>query len=251
MDWTTIISHHRQGRHRRRDGRATRSPRSASTSTSATPACSTSARPAFLARRRATAWRSPSPSSACRSGSASSVGLAAAVLLALLLGIPTLRLRADYLAIVTIAAAEIVRLIFRSVRVQGRLRRLRRPAAASPTASTRSTPSRTATYGIGWFTFNERRAVGAASSAGSSSRLSCAHRLPAHAQPVGPGAQGHPRGRGRRAQPRQERLLLQDAVADPRRRHRLPRRLRLRPRPRLGAARHLRHRDHLLRLHRS
>ncbi|MGI5270876.1 branched-chain amino acid ABC transporter permease [Nonomuraea sp. CA-218870] len=43
------------------------------------------------------------------------VGLAAAVLLALLLGIPTLRLRADYLAIVTIAAAEIVRLIFRSV----------------------------------------------------------------------------------------------------------------------------------------
>ncbi|BBH67008.1 branched-chain amino acid ABC transporter permease [Actinoplanes sp. OR16] len=43
------------------------------------------------------------------------VGLFAAVLLALLLGIPTLRLRADYLAIVTIAAAEIVRLLFRSV----------------------------------------------------------------------------------------------------------------------------------------
>jgi branched-chain amino acid transport system permease protein len=43
------------------------------------------------------------------------VGLMAAVLLALLLGIPTLRLRADYLAIVTIAAAEILRLTFRSV----------------------------------------------------------------------------------------------------------------------------------------
>jgi len=43
------------------------------------------------------------------------VGLAGAVVLALLLGVPTLRLRADYLAIVTIAAAEIVRLIFRSV----------------------------------------------------------------------------------------------------------------------------------------
>jgi neutral amino acid transport system permease protein len=43
------------------------------------------------------------------------VGLLAAVVLALLLGIPTLRLRADYLAIVTIAAAEIVRLVFRSV----------------------------------------------------------------------------------------------------------------------------------------
>ncbi|MGH2394513.1 MAG: branched-chain amino acid ABC transporter permease, partial [Candidatus Limnocylindria bacterium] len=43
------------------------------------------------------------------------VGLAASVVLALLLGVPTLRLRADYLAIVTIAAAEIVRLIARSV----------------------------------------------------------------------------------------------------------------------------------------
>jgi branched-chain amino acid transport system permease protein len=42
------------------------------------------------------------------------VGLAGAVLLALLLGIPTLRLRADYLAIVTIAAAEIFRLVVRS-----------------------------------------------------------------------------------------------------------------------------------------
>ena len=42
------------------------------------------------------------------------IGLAASVLLALLLGAPTLRLRADYLAIVTIAAAEIVRLFFRA-----------------------------------------------------------------------------------------------------------------------------------------
>ncbi len=42
------------------------------------------------------------------------VGLIGAVLLALLLGAPSLRLRADYLAIVTIAAAEIVRLILRA-----------------------------------------------------------------------------------------------------------------------------------------
>ncbi len=41
-------------------------------------------------------------------------GLLASVVLALLLGIPTLRLRADYLAIATIAAAEILRLLFRS-----------------------------------------------------------------------------------------------------------------------------------------
>ena len=43
------------------------------------------------------------------------VGLAGAVVFALLLGAPTLRLRADYLAIVTIAASEIVRLTARSV----------------------------------------------------------------------------------------------------------------------------------------
>jgi branched-chain amino acid transport system permease protein len=39
------------------------------------------------------------------------VGIGAAVLLALVLGLPTLRLRADYLAIVTIAASEIFRLM--------------------------------------------------------------------------------------------------------------------------------------------
>src|SRR5919205_3948633 len=43
------------------------------------------------------------------------VGLAAAIILALLLGLPTLRLRADYLAIATIATAEGLRLLFRSV----------------------------------------------------------------------------------------------------------------------------------------
>ena len=40
------------------------------------------------------------------------VGIGASVVFALILGIPTLRLRADYLAIVTIAASEILRLIF-------------------------------------------------------------------------------------------------------------------------------------------
>ena len=43
------------------------------------------------------------------------VGLLLSVLLALLLGVPTLRLRADYLAIVTIAAAEIIRQVVGSV----------------------------------------------------------------------------------------------------------------------------------------
>jgi neutral amino acid transport system permease protein len=43
------------------------------------------------------------------------VGVLACVALALLLGLPALRLRADYLAIVTIASSEIIRLVFRSV----------------------------------------------------------------------------------------------------------------------------------------
>ena len=42
------------------------------------------------------------------------VGIAAAVLLGLLVGIPTLRLRADYFAITSIAVAEVLRLVVRS-----------------------------------------------------------------------------------------------------------------------------------------
>jgi neutral amino acid transport system permease protein len=47
------------------------------------------------------------------------VGLAAAAALALLLGIPTLRLRADYFAITTIAVAEILRVVTRSQALEG------------------------------------------------------------------------------------------------------------------------------------
>src|SRR5690554_6425668 len=43
------------------------------------------------------------------------VGIGASIVFALLLGLPTLRLRADYLAIATIAAAESVRLLVQSV----------------------------------------------------------------------------------------------------------------------------------------
>lgn len=44
------------------------------------------------------------------------IGIILVIILALIVGIPTLRLRADYLAIVTIATAEIVRLFVRSVK---------------------------------------------------------------------------------------------------------------------------------------
>jgi branched-chain amino acid transport system permease protein len=46
------------------------------------------------------------------------VGIAAALLLGLVLGLPTLRLRADYLAIVTISAAEILRIVVNTRTVQ-------------------------------------------------------------------------------------------------------------------------------------
>ncbi|MCR2785037.1 MULTISPECIES: branched-chain amino acid ABC transporter permease [unclassified Microbacterium] len=45
-------------------------------------------------------------------GVAAVIGLIAATLFAVVLGVPTLRLRGDYLAIVTIAAAEVLRLLF-------------------------------------------------------------------------------------------------------------------------------------------
>ncbi|MCW2623206.1 MAG: Amino acid/amide transporter rane protein 2, family, partial [Frankiales bacterium] len=44
------------------------------------------------------------------------LGIGLAVLLALALGVPTLRLRADYLAIVTIASSEVIRLTARSAK---------------------------------------------------------------------------------------------------------------------------------------
>lgn len=47
------------------------------------------------------------------------VGVTAAVALGLVLGLPTLRLRAEYLAIVTISAAEILRLVVRSRPLEG------------------------------------------------------------------------------------------------------------------------------------
>lgn len=47
------------------------------------------------------------------------IGLVGSVALALVLGVPTLRLRADYLAIVTIATSEILRLVFGAVEFKG------------------------------------------------------------------------------------------------------------------------------------
>ncbi|MCA2222616.1 branched-chain amino acid ABC transporter permease [Nonomuraea aurantiaca] len=83
------------------------------------------------------------------------VGLIAAVLLALLLGAPTLRLRADYLAIVTIAAAEIVRLVFRSVKFKEVFGGSDGQRGFSDGFYALN-PFPEGEYGIGWFTFSHR-----------------------------------------------------------------------------------------------
>src|SRR5690606_31036540 len=77
------------------------------------------------------------------------------VVLAVLLGIPTLRLRAEYLAIVTIAAAEILRIVVRSTSfesVTGGPRGI--PGIAGTFHDLNPIPE--GDYGIETFSFSER-----------------------------------------------------------------------------------------------
>ncbi|MDH4160724.1 MAG: branched-chain amino acid ABC transporter permease, partial [Actinomycetota bacterium] len=84
------------------------------------------------------------------------IGLVATVVVALLLGIPTLRLRADYLAIVTIAASEIVRLLLRSVAFKDTFGGSDGLQAFSDTFYNMN-PFRIGEYGFGPFRYDERR----------------------------------------------------------------------------------------------
>jgi ABC-type branched-subunit amino acid transport system permease subunit len=84
------------------------------------------------------------------------IGLVAAALFALILGIPTLRLRGDYLAIVTIAAAEVVRLLFLTTafdEVTGSADGLSGYHASFRAAN----PLPEGTYGLGPWTYNENQ----------------------------------------------------------------------------------------------
>ena len=100
----------------------------------------------------------------------------------------------------------------------------------SPAASSSSTRSRTGEYGFWIVKFNERDAWVLIVRVGARRAVLRSSTFLADAQPVGPGPQGDPRGRGRGAQPRQERLLVQDAEPRPRRIVRRARRLRVRDR---------------------
>lgn len=84
------------------------------------------------------------------------IGILAAIVFALLLGLPTLRLRADYLAIVTIAAGEIFRLIVRAARLRNVT-----GGSSGMTQFARDfysvNPFRDGTYGFWVFRFDERK----------------------------------------------------------------------------------------------
>ncbi|WP_322409834.1 branched-chain amino acid ABC transporter permease [Microbacterium invictum] len=82
------------------------------------------------------------------------LGLVASAVFAVILGIPTLRLRGDYLAIVTIAAAEVVRLLFLTTafdEVTGSADGL----SGYHTSFRGANPIPDGTYGFGPFTYNE------------------------------------------------------------------------------------------------
>jgi neutral amino acid transport system permease protein len=84
------------------------------------------------------------------------IGLLAAAALALALGIPTLRLRADYFAITTIAVAEILRLVVRSRPAQGLTGgAFGLQGIAKPFYDVNPIPR--GTYGFGVVTFSENR----------------------------------------------------------------------------------------------
>src|SRR5690606_25918826 len=83
------------------------------------------------------------------------VGIACAVVLALLLGVSTLRLRADYLAITTIAVAEVARLVYRAEflrDVTGGVYGLQGFAGSFYDWN----PFPAGSYGFGWFSFGAR-----------------------------------------------------------------------------------------------
>ncbi|HHU09500.1 MAG TPA: branched-chain amino acid ABC transporter permease [Intrasporangiaceae bacterium] len=82
------------------------------------------------------------------------VGIIASAIFAVILGIPTLRLRADYLAIVTIAAAEIVRLLFQT-NTFGKHTGAARGLAGYHNSFRAANPFPEGNYGFGPWSYNE------------------------------------------------------------------------------------------------
>ena len=83
-------------------------------------------------------------------------GIVLAIVLALALGIPTLRLRADYLAIVTIASSEVIRLTARSAEFREQTGGSAGLGGFSE-GFYRLNPFPPGTYGIGWASYSANR----------------------------------------------------------------------------------------------
>lgn len=83
------------------------------------------------------------------------IGASLAVILGLIMGLPTLRLRADYLAIVTIAIAEILRLVNRSRAIEPLTQGVRGITGFAG-AFYRVNPIHPGIYGWGTFSFTAR-----------------------------------------------------------------------------------------------
>ena len=173
----------------------------------------------LLGAYRHQASRSPCSAGLCGSGSQSAWRLTVA--LALALGVPTLRLQAVLFAIVTLAAAEILRA---DHRLDRRNRPHRRPLSISFDASAFYDLNPYADgpqdrYGTGTFVFTGQQ-MWVITVGWTTRGTGRPGGVPDRSQSVGTGGQVHPRGRERRSQSWQGCVLLQDAGAGHRRRDR-------------------------------
>ena len=145
----------RSGRSLAPDDRATRSPPSASPSTSDSPACVNFGQAGFMA-----VGGYAFAITSVKFGWPLWASILAAIVAAdrssrFILGIPTLRLRADYLAIVTIAAAEIVRYTVKTPEPHARHRRHGRHQRLVARAFNAINPIPEGRYGFGILTYNQ------------------------------------------------------------------------------------------------
>ena len=135
-----------------------------------------------------------------------------------IVGLPSLRLRADYFAIATIAMAEVVRLFAQNARDltggnQGLVLRGGRPVAAATRTPGATSRTRSTTSSTNFWTDPPTllpavpRRLGRRRSSPPSALSYITE------TPVGPGAAGDPRGRGRRPGARQEHAPVQAPVA--------------------------------------
>ena len=162
------------------------------------------------------------------------LSMLAAILFGLLVGLPSLRLREDYFAIATIASAELVRIVAQNAQSltggnQGFFCNDDQTKCFDDTWLDVSDTIEGWFQDLGWAGPGVAGPTAAGRDRGGDHRHDRPAADPEHA--LGPGAEGDPRGPGRRPGAGQERLRLQAPVAGDLGRDRLCRRLVPGPRP--------------------